>query len=133
MTNPLRKMLANALDDFERRTAETTDRQQQLNALSASATAPRQVVSITLGARGELTDVHFPTSAYKRMPPAELAAVILRTAEEARSKLMKQTAELLAPTLPAGLSAEDLLGGKVNAKDFLSRMMSERATQDEGR
>jgi DNA-binding protein YbaB len=121
VSNPLEKVLADALKDFEQKQSQFDERRQRMNALSASATAPRQVVSVTVGARGELTSLTFPTSAYKRMPPAELAAVILKTAEEARSQVMKQTAELLAPSLPAGVSAEELLNGKVNLNAFLSR------------
>lgn len=120
MSDSLKEMLSQALDGFNRKQAEFVSQQQKMNALSASATSPRQVVAVTVGARGELTDLKFPTSAYKRLPPAELASVILKTADEARSQLMKQSAELLAPTLPSGLSAEELVSGTVSLESILS-------------
>jgi hypothetical protein len=69
------------------------------------------VVSVTVGRAGEVTDLKFPTNAYKNMTATELASVILKTIEDARDQALAQSAELLAPMLPAGLDAQAVVRG----------------------
>jgi hypothetical protein len=87
-------------------------------------TSPRQVVTATVGPHGEVIGLAFPTSAYKRMAPAELATVIIKTIQEAREKSLSQSADLLRPMLPKGFSAEDMLSGKADVQAMLSRVTS---------
>ncbi|GAA1324905.1 YbaB/EbfC family nucleoid-associated protein [Pseudonocardia xinjiangensis] len=96
----------------------------RLKSVSASATAPRKVVSVTVGNGGELTDLSFPTNAYKTMSRTELAATILRTVAEARTKAMQQSAETLGPILPAGVDFDHLVDGTVEMKDLLPEGIS---------
>ncbi|WP_121008250.1 YbaB/EbfC family nucleoid-associated protein [Saccharothrix australiensis] len=93
--------------------------QRGMSAISCTATAPRQTVKVTVGNQGELTDLAFPTDAYKRMAPAELAGAILTATREARGKALDAAAELLAPLLPAGLNARDIVEGKADLASYV--------------
>lgn len=108
-----------ALAAFQRRRDELVENQRRLKEITSTATAPRQVVSVTVGRSGELKDLRFPTNAYKNMTPAELATAILGTAEEARSAALKQSAEVLAPMLPKGVSADDLVRGTLDLSSLI--------------
>lgn len=112
MSSPYAQALDEALANFRHRREQLADTQQKLATVSATATAPRQVVTATVARGGEVTELKFPTSAYKKMAPAELAAVVLKTINEARAEVLDRTAELLAPMLPPGLDARDVVNGR---------------------
>ncbi|MBS2533652.1 YbaB/EbfC family nucleoid-associated protein [Catenulispora sp. NF23] len=99
------------LEQYRQRRAEAGQIQRKMREVASSATAPRQVVKVTVGAQGELKALEFPTGAYKRLPPAELAELILTTAQEAQTKAMAAIQELVLPKLPGGLNFADLIKG----------------------
>jgi acyl-CoA reductase-like NAD-dependent aldehyde dehydrogenase len=101
MSASYQAVLDQTMAAFRRRRAAL---RADLDGVSGTATAPRQVVSVTVGPAGAITALRFPTNAYKSMAPAELAAVIMKTAEEARTLARDGLAELLGP-LPDGISA----------------------------
>lgn len=112
MSSP-NEFLEKALGDLERRRERLAEMQKGMSEVSATATAARQAVTVTVGSHGEVTDLKFPNSSYKRMTPVELASTIMKTISDARDKALKQSAELLGPMLPPGLSAEEMLRGKM--------------------
>lgn len=103
-----------ALEEYRRQRESLVEVQARLRTISCAATAPRRSVTVTVGPHGELTDLRFPTNGYKKMPPAELASVILATFAEARSKALDEVANLMAPLLPPGVPARDLVAGDVD-------------------
>jgi DNA-binding protein YbaB len=122
MTSPYEKTMNDALAAYQQQREQLTQAREKLNTVTNSVTSPRQVVTATVGRHGEVIGLAFPTSAYKRMAPAELASVIIKTIQEAREKSLSQSADLLKPMLPKGFSAEDMLSGKTDVQTMLSRM-----------
>jgi DNA-binding protein YbaB len=108
------------LKNYHEQLDKAAEMQRTLAEMTASATAVRQTVKVTVGGRGELAALEFPTGAYKRMPPQELASVIVATAAQAREKVAEQVAELVGPTLPSGLDISALVSGTANVRDVLS-------------
>lgn len=115
------QMLADAMDALRQRRAALTRLRTDLGAVSETATAPRRVVSATVGPRGELTELRFPTGVYRSLTPAELATVITKTVADAQAQARARWAELLAPLLPGGLSAEAVLAGTADLDDLVAR------------
>ncbi|MGW4482237.1 YbaB/EbfC family nucleoid-associated protein [Amycolatopsis sp. NPDC004368] len=120
MSSPYQKMLDDALSAVEKQRERFDESRKQLSTLTGTATSARREVTATVSRLGELTELSFPTSVYKRMPPAELAAVIVKTVEEARQKAVDASAEAMAPMLPAGVSAQDLMNGRVDVRSLFS-------------
>ncbi|MFD9958322.1 YbaB/EbfC family nucleoid-associated protein [Amycolatopsis sp. NPDC058986] len=122
MTDDLRKMAEEALAQYHRSLDEAAKREEERRAVTATGTAPRRVVTVTVGAGGRVADLKFPTNQYKSLPPAELASVILKTIEEAAAKLPADSPGFSVRELAAGSvdvrslfggsSLDDLLGGK---------------------
>ena len=111
MSAPLEQQLDEAMSHYRDQRAGALDYQRRLGEVAATATSPRRVVTVTVGGQGQVTDISFPTGAYKRMAPAELAAAIMSTLDEARDKALDQAADLLAPMLPPGLDARSVMRG----------------------
>jgi len=100
--------------EYHRRRAKAGELRRKISEISACVTAPREVVKVTVGAQGEVRAVEFPTGAYKRMAPAELAGTLMATIGEARDKALAALSDLMTPELPPGLNLVDLLQGKAD-------------------
>jgi DNA-binding protein YbaB len=120
MSSPIAGMLQDALAELERRRETMADTKRQREAIRATVTAPRQTVTVTVGGMGEVVEMKFPTGGYKRMTPAELATTIVKTISDAREQALSRYAEVIAPTLPPGLSAEDLVRGRIDPEDLVA-------------
>ncbi|WP_328605152.1 YbaB/EbfC family nucleoid-associated protein [Amycolatopsis sp. NBC_00345] len=120
MASPYEKMLEDALGAYQRQRERLTETKERMESLTSTATSARREVTATVGRTGELTELSFPTSAYKRMAPAELASVIVRTISEARRASIAASAEELAPMLPPGFSAQDMMSGQVDVRALIA-------------
>jgi DNA-binding protein YbaB len=114
--SPGDNVLAGLLREYREHVEQAAQLQEKLAGLTATATAVRQTVKVTVGARGDLTALEFPTGAYRRMPPQELAALIVATAGQAREQVAKEVAELVAPTLPSGMDVGSLIRGQADVR-----------------
>jgi DNA-binding protein YbaB len=112
MTVDHERIIEQVSEEYEKVRAHTEELRREITALTASATAPRETVKVTVGAQGDVRSIEFPAGAYKRMAPAELSAVVLATINEARDKVQRKVSELMAPEMPPGVNFLDILQGK---------------------
>ena len=104
---------------YQQQRAEVAETRRRINDVTGTATAPRQTVKVTVGAQGDVTAIEFPTGAYRRMAPKELADAMLAVIAQARAAAMEQVAELTELGLPSGVSPADLLQGKADPTALL--------------
>jgi len=123
-----RRRLDEALARYERRLAQSAETKDRIESSSGTATSPRREVTATVGGGGELTELSFPTSAWKRMAPAELCAVIVRTVADARQQAMAAVAEALDPMLPDSMPAARLLAGDLDPAELMRAQLGGRGT-----
>jgi YbaB/EbfC DNA-binding family len=83
----------------------TTEIDQRLAGIAVSATAPRQVVTITVGQYGQIKDLCFPSAAYRGMAPADLAEALLSTLRRAQAQAREEVAIVLASVSPPHFDA----------------------------
>ncbi|MET7385889.1 YbaB/EbfC family nucleoid-associated protein [Streptomyces sp. NPDC005529] len=114
MPSPYDQQIEDLLEQYRRQREEAAETRRRINATTSTATAPRQTVKVTVGAQGEVTAIEFPTGAYRRMAPKELADVLLTTLQQARSEALEGAAGVLAGELPPGVTVADLLQGRVD-------------------
>jgi len=103
-----------ALARYRELRADAMNVQRQMLEISGTAVSKRQTVKITVNVHGEITSIEFPTGAYKRMTPTELAEAIKSTAQEAKAKALDDLNELMQPKMNTGLSFKDLIQGKAD-------------------
>lgn len=120
-------MMDNHREELERLMAEYRERydslretQRLLREISCTVTAPRQTVSVTAGHGGAIKEIKFPTGAYRRMAPAELAAAVLEAIGDAQKEAMRQAAEVMAPHMPKGFDAGKLFSGTMDLRSLMS-------------
>lgn len=119
MTSPYDKDIERLLGEYREQVAELSRTAQRMRELTASATAPRRTVTATVGGQGELIGLEFPTTSYRQLPPAELAAIIVATVIEARRQMSVQVRELVAPGMPDGFDAAAVFDGSADFADLL--------------
>jgi DNA-binding protein YbaB len=90
------------VSQYREQRAKVGDVQRRIAEVSSTVTAPRQVVEVVVSGQGAVTAIRFPTGAYKRMPPKELADVLLAALSAARGRSVAAVAALMAEQLPAG-------------------------------
>jgi DNA-binding protein YbaB len=137
VSTPYDEHIEELLQQYRAQRARASELQRELRETTASATAPRQAVKVTVGAQGEVRALEFPTGAYRRMAPTELAEVLMTTIQEAADKAAATAAAVLAPHLPEGLGAADVLRGRNDLSSLLPEeppmLDSVRAYVDHGR
>ncbi|MFD4879891.1 YbaB/EbfC family nucleoid-associated protein [Streptomyces sp. NPDC058420] len=114
MPGPYDLQIEDLLEQYRRQRKEAAATRRRINETTSTVTAPRQTVKITVGAQGEVTAIEFPTGAYRRMAPKELADVLLTTLRQARAEALEGVAGVLAEQLPPGVTVPDLLQGRVD-------------------
>lgn len=103
------------LAQYHESLAKVADLRSKLNEVSVSVAAPRNVVQVTVNGQGQVSALEFPTGAYKRTPPAELAATLLETIQEAARQATEVVRELISPEVTPGLNFMEMLRGKADA------------------
>ncbi|MER7922932.1 YbaB/EbfC family nucleoid-associated protein [Streptomyces sp. NPDC096057] len=114
MPGPYEQQIEDLLEQYRRQRDEAAETRRRINQTTSTVTAPRQTVKITVGAQGEVTAIEFPTGAYRRMAPKELADVLLTTLRQARAEALEGVSGVLADRLPPGVTVPDLLQGRVD-------------------
>ena len=122
MSSPYDQQIEELLAQYGEQRERTVEARRQINEVSATATAPRQAVKVTVGAQGQVTALEFPTGAYRNMAPVELSKAIIDAIEQARGQALAKAMEVAGagfPGLPEGVSLADLLQGKFDPRAFL--------------
>ncbi|MGW2778012.1 YbaB/EbfC family nucleoid-associated protein [Streptomyces olivaceoviridis] len=107
------------LADYRKEREEAEENRRRINAVTATATSRRREVKVTVSARGEVSEIDFPTGAFRRMTPKELGELIRTTISEARAQALQQVDELPMGQLLFGLKPSELLTGDVDMSSIL--------------
>src|SRR2546423_8560270 len=99
------------LADYQRSREHLASVHRELASISASASDPDGLITVTVGPRGTLTGLTIAEGAYRRYRPAELAEQIVRATGTATVRALAQAGEVLAPALPSGTDPQALLLG----------------------
>jgi DNA-binding protein YbaB len=119
MPSPYDEQIEELLAEYRDAREQAVETRRRINEVQATATAPRQVVKITVGAQGQVTALEFPTAAYRNLPPKELSKVIMATLEQARAQALSAVSEVTLGRLLDGVSPADLLQGRVDPQSLL--------------
>ncbi|MEW2520817.1 YbaB/EbfC family nucleoid-associated protein [Actinacidiphila alni] len=119
MSTPYDRSIEELLALYRRQREEAVETRRRINEVTGTATAPRQAVKVTVGAQGEVTALEFPTGAYRRMAPKELADLLVSTIAEARADALDKVSDAVSPGLPEGVTVGGLLRGEADPLAFL--------------
>ena len=119
MTNPLAAQFEEMLAEYQKARTSMEEVQERMRSANATVKSDNKMISVSVDAQGEITDLVFHTKAYRTMAPAELAKVLLAAIAKARAAVMEQLRDATAPFLPAGTSFDDIRQGKFDYGSIL--------------
>ncbi|MBT0772852.1 YbaB/EbfC family nucleoid-associated protein [Kineosporia sp. J2-2] len=125
MSSEYDEILGRAMAEYGRSRDRALKARRDIDALTETATAPRQVVQVTVDAMGRLTELKFPTASYKSMPAPELAKIILKTVSDARERVGARAASAMAPALPPHVDPAALLSGRMDGSALIPDELAE--------
>jgi DNA-binding protein YbaB len=106
-----RAQVEDLLAGYRRSREQLGDVQRQLASVRETVTSDDGLIAVTVSAQGALVGLVIADSAYRELPPADLAATIVRTTATATARVTRAASEVLAPVLPPDTDPEALLRG----------------------
>jgi DNA-binding protein YbaB len=128
MTNPMHDRIEQAMADLERHKTAVAGLRSNLSGDSTTIAPKNRSISVTVDGHGELTEVRFPSNAYRSMAPAELGRLIVETVAEARTEAKSKTMAAFQSVLPQGMPLLDMLRRPVDldeVRDEISNVFRE--------
>lgn len=122
MANPLREQLEEAFRKFEHNNDAIATIQQKLQEATTVITSKNRAVAVTVDGHGELSEIKFLNSAYRRMSPSELGALLKETIGQARAEAADNLMAMVTERFPELPFVDALHGG-----EELSAIMQELA------
>ncbi|MBO4209043.1 YbaB/EbfC family nucleoid-associated protein [Micromonospora echinofusca] len=98
--------------------------QDGFGSVSGTAMAPKRLLSVTVNAQGEITELKFLNQGYRSMAGAELASVIMTTIKEAQRDARSRLAEQVGSVGLPGAEVSDLVDGQVDWNAALNDALS---------
>ncbi len=106
------------MTQYEKTTKHLSSVQEKVPTLRGEASSADGLVTVTVGARGNVVGLTISPRAFRRLSPTELAEMIVATAEQAGRAATSQMQELVAPFLPKDVKLEDLMSGNADFSQF---------------
>jgi len=100
-----------AMAEFAQQRARLSQARSDLEQLTVSASSKDHLVTVTLGASGEVKEIKFHRTDYAAMAPAELSAVLVETLARAREKAAAGVQEAFGSLAGFGAGLRDSLAG----------------------
>ena len=107
-------ILNEAMAELDKQRTNLNRLHGSMEEVTGSARSKRRQISVTVDARGDITEFKFHGTGYRNLSPAELADLIVQTIRQAREAAQGTLAESLHDSLPAGVSSADLAAGRVD-------------------
>lgn len=109
----LRGQLEDLTADYGERLVQLRQLQVQARRVTAVARSRDGLVSVMVGARGQLLGVDLAADVYERRSPQRLAAAVMELAADAAADAANQVRQIMEPVLPTGWAAGAETAGTV--------------------
>jgi DNA-binding protein YbaB len=100
--------------EFERSRKQLDVMQRRMPTLRGTAESPDKLVTVTVGARGELRELEIDPKAYRKLSPTELAETIVETTAKASRAAFAEVEQLLKPFMSFDGPFEKLMSGELD-------------------
>lgn len=119
MRAELRASLEGLMEDYTRRVEGLRQMQRDLRAASATARHKDGLVTVVVGARGQVQDITLDPRVYRKLTPSELSRAIMELIGKATADVSEQMKEIMSPFMPDDLPYDQVLGEKGDLTAFL--------------
>lgn len=107
MDDQLSENLEELRASYQNKRAQIRELQERASQVTSTARSRDGLVSLEVGAQGQLLGLSLNLSVYDRLSPKQLAATLTELAKTAAADATEQVREIMAPVLPEGMNAEE--------------------------
>ncbi len=118
MTSSFYDQIEKAQQELQRKQEEFAEVEQRLAGVQATATSKNRAITVTVDCHGEVVDIKFRTGAYRSMPGAELARLLIDTISAARSDAKNAVMDQFAAVLP-DMPLRELMDGRLDFEELM--------------
>jgi DNA-binding protein YbaB len=111
MSSPFNEQLEYAMGALRAQQAKIQQVQRELRQAEFSMRSTDRMVTATVRAQGDLTDLTFHTSEYRSMAPAQLSAAVVEVVAAAQQRATEKVAERFRPFRGAGARLRESMTG----------------------
>jgi len=111
MADQLNNEVERAFAELQRGRAAAAEMEKNLAERSTTVTTKRREVSVTVDSRGALTEIRFPTPAFRSMAPVELGKLIVESVGKAREQALSEIMSSFEDAFPGDQPFLDLVTG----------------------
>ncbi|MGV9303783.1 MULTISPECIES: YbaB/EbfC family nucleoid-associated protein [unclassified Nonomuraea] len=102
--------LSELTEEYERQARRIKEAYAELNKVEVSVQSDDEMVTVTVGPRGQVRRIELNPRVYRRLSPTELANAITEQITRATAAVADRSRELVGPLLPEGLPYEEIFG-----------------------
>ncbi|WP_329791561.1 YbaB/EbfC family nucleoid-associated protein [Lentzea sp. DG1S-22] len=125
MSTPLHNELDGVLADLKEQQGRITEAVGRLESAETTVVTEDRMIQATVDAKGKLTGLKLTGRRWRDLAPKELTARIVEVVNRAQDKAAEQTAELVAPLLPPGVSLDSMLGSTPDLQGMFKSAMED--------
>ncbi|MFF0307467.1 YbaB/EbfC family nucleoid-associated protein [Streptosporangium sp. NPDC004379] len=116
--------------EYNRQAERLRQAYSELAELTATARSDDQMVTVTVGPRGQIQNIELDPRVYRKLSPSELSQSIMEQIGAAVAQTAERTKELMEPFLPAGLPYEQVFGEEASLESFLPQPVDLRRFEE---
>lgn len=120
------EQIEQALERMAAEQARMTAAAKELEAATATATSKDRMVSVTVGAQGQVSSITFHTTGYRSMAPAQLGQVLTDLLNTARADLGERVMAVMTPFRGLGETLRSSMTGGTELEDLLAPLWNMR-------
>lgn len=102
MDEQLQAQVDDITANYQQRMAQVRQRQQRAGQVTAAARSRDGLITVEVGAQGQIIDLLLDSRVYEKMSPQRLAAAIRELSRMAAGQAARQVQEIMAPVVPPG-------------------------------
>ncbi|MFI6501720.1 YbaB/EbfC family nucleoid-associated protein [Nonomuraea typhae] len=119
MTDAFRSVIEELTEQHNKQLAAIRETYDRLHDLESTVKSSDGMISIVVGANGQVRSIDFNPRVYQKLSPSELSDAITTLIAQATGDVAERTKELIGPLIPDDLPLEEVFGTDVSLDAFL--------------
>jgi DNA-binding protein YbaB len=118
MTAEMHGFIEETTKELRRQQARLKAVRKKLEGTATKVSSRDRMVTVTIGQAGDLEMIEFNSQKYRRLPPAELGAVLVETIRQAQAQNRERLVRAYQPLLPGPMDIGAAVTGRVDLDEM---------------
>jgi DNA-binding protein YbaB len=114
----IEETMRQATEELRQQQARLRELREKARESSTTVRSADGMITVVVDGRGELSSIALNNAKWRRMPPAELCAALVKTISKARQESQEELLSAYGPLLPKGRGLPRSQDGRVNLDEM---------------